>query len=874
MNYALLLLLTKGCVMSSPMVGIGGAPDGAALRPLTDPAEYRNLVERLAEVAAAQPDQIAVEDADGRLTYGELVERMWRVAASISPELDEERRPVGVFAAQGVDGVAAVLGVLAAGRPFVLLDVLLPDARIAVIAERAGLDVVLADEARIQRARSLPGVRVVRGLRPDAAPIAGSATPTLPDTALEDPGSIMFTSGSTGLPKAVTFGHGTYLASAALASAELGLGPADRIGLTFPWAFAAGQELLMAALANGCTACLRDIRVSGTRDVLGWIESARPTTLHGTPSLFRSLLASWPVDTVLPSVRLVVIGGEKVHARDVETIRPHLNAQAVVANQVGSSETGMFSWYPIRGDDPLPVGNVPAGRGSPLRQLTVADANGDLLPPGEPGTLCITSRWLSRGYWLDPEGTAARFALLPDGRVRYTSGDRAQIDADGTVRLLARTDDAVKIRGYLVEPAEVEAVLRSLDNIADTVVRGVEDESGQARLVAWVVPDPRRRTPSGTTVRTELSRLLPDWMVPRQVVLLSELPRNSNGKADVRALPAPPPRPAPVPPATVWERRVERVWAPVLALESVGRDESFSALGGDSLAVEEMLVRVQEELGVSATTADLAENPTLEQFAARVGRLHAGGTRPGSGVRVRLRTTGSRPPVYCFAGAGAQAAYFELFAAALGPDQPVDAFQVNGFENPGIPDWTVRRTARRFVRSITERASGGPVLLVGHSLGGLLALEAAQLLRAQGHEVPLVTLLDTYLPPRARPAGAPPVEPPEQRTPGQVGLWHTRLRVLGAGLWRHSDPQVRKEVFHEHGARIAHYHRPQPWDGRVQLFLSAENGDDPSWWDPFLIGEREVHRFSCDHVALLRRPYVEEVAGRVASAVDDVLARR
>jgi thioesterase domain-containing protein len=162
---------------------------------------------------------------------------------------------------------------------------------------------------------------------------------------------------------------------------------------------------------------------------------------------------------------------------------------------------------------------------------------------------------------------------------------------------------------------------------------------------------------------------------------------------------------------------------------------------------------------------------------------------------------------------------------------------------------------------------------VGHSLGGLVALEAAHLLTAAGVEVPLVVLLDTYLPPRARPDHAAWDAGAAGGPGASTSLWRTRLQVVTAGLWPYRDPEVRKEVFNAHGARIAHFHRPRPWPGRTLLFTSLENEDDVAWWDPILLGDHEVHPVACDHVALLRRPYVEGLAARVTAEIDALVAR-
>jgi thioesterase domain-containing protein/acyl carrier protein len=526
--------------------------------------------------------------------------------------------------------------------------------------------------------------------------------------------------------------------------------------------------------------------------------------------------------------------------------------------------------FEVTSTDPVPTGVLPAGRALPLHVFEILGEDGTVLPAGEPGILHVTSAHHAAGYWRAPELTAEKFLPLPDGRVRVRSGDRATLDEDGVLRLLGRADDAVKIRGYLVEPSEVEVALRSLPQVRDVVVRAQPDERGLDRLVAWVVPDPNGGTASPAVLRSGVARRLPEYMVPRDVVLLEELPRNERGKVVAAALSPVPDRPTPIPPATPTEVALAPIWARILHLEDVGRDESFTGLGGDSLAVEEMLASVTSQLGVELTTADLAEHPTLTQFAALVSARAADRSGRRTSNVVRLRTTGGRPPVFCFAGAGGAAAAFSPLAGALGPDQPVYALQVHGLEDRGIPDWTVAQAARRYLRQLEAIAPQGPVVLVGHSLGGLFALAVAHLLEERGREVIDLVLVDTYLPLRMRPAGAPRQQGPASAPISRAELWRTRLQVMSAGLVRRS-PEVQKEVFHQHGARVARFHRPRPWPGRALLVFSSENEDDPTWWDPLLTGEHEVLRLEGDHNALLRLPYVVRIAEQVTEAVDQAL---
>jgi acyl-CoA synthetase (AMP-forming)/AMP-acid ligase II/thioesterase domain-containing protein len=890
------------------------AGDAGAASPLPElvvPGPDTSAVERVLLLAGVLGERSAIEAADECLTYAELGTRIRLLAAEIATALEgQPGRPVGILAEQGTRSVAAMFAVYAAARPAVVLDSQLPEERLRQIAAQAGLAMVLVDDERRSIAEEFPGV-TVRGLLPEN-PDADPAAVELPASCPDDPVSLVFTSGSTGQPKGVVWSNRTVLAIGYTCRITLELTAEDRVAMVLPQTFAAGQMLVFAALFNGGTLCVREPRIHGIRDMAEWLTGVRVTTLHLTPSLLRALVEALPAGGVLDSVRLVTTAGEKVYGQDVLTARPYLRPDATFLNWMGSSETADLTTFPIRPGQDVPDGVLPAGYTTPLRRLSVIGDDGTELPTGESGVLHVTSEYLSLGYWQDPTGTARVFTRLPDGQIVFRMGDRARIDEDGLVHLLGRVDDAVKIRGYLVEPQEIENALRGFPEVADAVVRALPGADGVPQLVAWVVPDPHHlQTPSPAGVRKALAELLPAYMVPTAVVLLAEIPRNERSKVDVKQLPPPPERGEPVPPATTTESELADIWAPILRLEVVGRDESFTALGGDSLAIEEMLAAVQTRFGILLTTADLAEHGSLSEFAELVDTARRGQSLTRTDTLVRLRSYGSRVPLFLFAGAGGAAALFDNLAAELSPDQPVYAFQVNGFENPGLPDWTINRAAQRYVKIINQVAPTGPVVLGGHSLGGLFTLRVAQLLGSQGREVPLVALLDTILPPAVRwEDGDDPAalsarlrhsrpylfgnalanflmpttvrrrrrEGAGQRSDGELlrsdqegrpqrAYMRTRLRILTAGLNK-LQMSERKDVFNLHGIGIAQFHRPQPWAGRALVFYSDENHDDPRWWDELLSGDHELHQIAAGHVAILKPPYVRQVAELLDQEID------
>ena len=440
-----------------------------------------------------------------------------------------------------------------------------------------------------------------------------------------------------------------------------------------------------------------------------------------------------------PATTPLTTCGEPIHGRDVAASRGYL-PNADYANYVGSSETGHLSFFRVGSGDPLPAGQIPAGRVALNKTITPVADDGRPLPTGDVGVLEVSSPFLASGYWGEPQRTAEAFT--------------------------------------------------------------------------------ERR--SNLTV-----------------------------------------------PADQWEALVSAVWCDVLRLETVGRDESFAELGGDSLAVEEMLAALAED-GIDLRGSDLAAAPTLAAFAARV--KESAGQHPSldrlGGAMVTLRE-GDGVPVYCFSGAGGPAYLFADLARKLDASHPVHAFQVRGLERRAIPDWSVRRAARRYAALVERQQPPGRVVLIGHSLGGLFALETAHLLRERGYDVALTVLLDTLLPGRlARLGGG---EAPEIRIPGghrqsARELWLTRLQLLGAGLYPY-PPAVRDQVFFQHGLRLTEWYRVRPWDGPTEVFLTPENLDDRGWWRHVLTGERRLHEVECGHVAILKPPYVNRIAALVGDAL-------
>ncbi|MBX6390722.1 MAG: AMP-binding protein [Frankia sp.] len=873
-------------------------PDGLGL---SVSARFRQVAEQL-------PSNFGVVSPGVQLTFAEANAAADRVAALLMAELGVGPEPVAMLLPQTAYGVVALLGAIRSGRPVVALDPMVPVPRMAQILNQAKPVGLLTDAE---------GQRVAAELGPIAGRIVGMATAeavtSLPASfpgdlaGPTDPACIVFTSGSTGEPKGVVWAHGTLVNDAYAGRLGLGFAPGDRTALVLPYSFAAGLTVVVFALLNGAGLYAYDPRALGIRGLPDWIAQQRLTTLHTTPSLLRSLVGALEPGQVLDSLRLLTTCGEAVYGGDIVAARPHLPPTATYTNWSGSSEIASLAFFPIAATDPLPEGTIPVGWPAAGKDVTIEREDGTLAEVGETGNLVVASYYLAGGYWKNPTLSAEKFIPLPDGRAACRTGDLARREPDGRVVLLGRADAAVKIRGYLVEPSEIESALLAAPEIGEAVVVAVRRPPEPNRLVAYVVPAAGTTTLSAAAIRRRLRAKLPSWMVPATIVSLPELPRTERGKVDRMALPEPPSAPArSATPETQWEMLLADMWQRVLELDEIGVDDDFVELGGDSLAAEELRTLVAEELGIQLPATALVDAPTLGEFARKVSVAQRSG--PAHPTIVPLRTGGQRPPLFCVAGAAQLALGYLSLSRHLGDDQPVYAFQAHGLEQRGFPDWTVEKTARRNIQLLRVIQPYGPYFLAGHSLGGHIALEMSQQLRAAGEEVALLVILDTYMPASLRlnwgSQDRPEVAPsPTKAGPSTPGLavareYARRLAKLSKAVLPeqrrnllNKDTLLRMaqipltglavlpgldefDVFFAHGRLLERFYRPSPWDGRTLVYRAMHNPDPPDAWSHYLTGSHDYHDVPTEHFSMLREPHAIRIAQDIRAEMDRILAEQ
>ena len=587
-----------------------------------------SLVGRFERQVHLHPDRLAVATDDYGFTYQELNRETNRVAQAVLSQLGEREEPVALLLDHGPQGVAAVMGVLKAGKFYVPLDPMHPESRSADILGISGAGLVLTDDRNLALASRLTQ-DAAKLLNIDNLDSNLSGENIKLHVPSDTTSFVLFTSGSTGVPKGVVQTHRNILHDIMNYTNALHICPEDRLSLLRPLSFVGATRQLFGALLNGAAVFPFDLRVEGFEYLAEWFSRREISVYRGVPTILRRLTASLTESEQFPSVRVIYLGGEQADESDVASYKRYFGPDCVLVTAMGSTETLESCWYFIDKETRIGDRPVPAGYAMEGKEILVVDDEGREVGSNEVGELVVRSRHLSPGYWRDPDLTSRSFSADPKGAGyrTYRTGDLASISSDGCLTYGGRKDFQVNIRGHSVQVAEVERILRRNSSIKEAVVVAREDQPRDSRLVAYVVP----ATLPGPTVsqlRHAVAQSLPEYMVPSAFVEVDALPLNASGKVDRQALPAPgTSRPALdtefVESRTPVERALAHIWADVLGLDQVGVDDDFMELGGDSLRASQVVSRVTGELGVDIPLRSLFQASTVAYMALAVTQGYA-----------------------------------------------------------------------------------------------------------------------------------------------------------------------------------------------------------------------------------------------------------
>ena len=852
--------------------------------------EFLRLEASFEQQAVNRPERLAVIAGDRRISYGELRRR----ALCVSRELRNRRaRPghlVAVSMNKGWEQVVAVLGILYAGAAYVPIDPELPQERRNLLFSGSGATIALTQQSLDS---SLAWPAGLKRIAVDALADPGTSDATAPyDGTTADLAYVIFTSGSTGMPKGVMIDHRGAANTIADLNARYAVKPDDKVLALSSLSFDLSVYDIFGTLAAGGTIVMPD--ASRAKEASHWRDLVREhgvTIWNSVPALMQ-LAVEGTHGAIMPSLRLVMLSGDWIPLNLPERIRPAA-PNAAIFSLGGATEASIWSiLYPIGRIDPE-WRSIPYGHAMEHQSIHVLDGDLAVCPPWVPGDLYIGGIGVALGYWRDEAKTAASFITHPvTGERLYRTGDIGRYLGDGEIEFLGRKDFQVKIQGYRVESAEVEAALLAGAEIGATVVSAATDSAGTRHLVAYVVAKDRERELDIIALRERLRTALPAYTVPTFFVPLDKLPLSDNGKVVRSAFPKPDfgsresVERAYAPPRSGLEHAVAELWRDVLAISDIGREDNFFALGGSSFAGMRLMAKLEERFSRRVSFPTLIAHPTVADLAEV---LRAGGSQHEARLAVPIRAGDSGPALFCVHPIGGNVMCYAALAQALPPGRAVYGIRAPGLTSETeTPLASIDAMAERYIDEMRSVQPDGPYNLLGWSLGGLVVQEMARRLAAEGETLGLAAMIDSAVPrlhtvdAEHGPAGPFRRFVADLAASASLGLDYgeaelddlsseERIAWLARQLERLGMPAGDTALRAVHGVFQAGFkalgaHKPRSTDAALLLFAAGRRDDLArvrEEWRELLAGI-EIVEMDADHYTIMRMPAIEAIATRIA----------
>src|SRR5437870_4000868 len=883
----------------------------------------QTLIERFEKIVHRYPHHVAVKMGEVAVTYAELNAMSNRVARAILTQRASDPEPIGLFFATGVAQIAAVLGVLKAGKFFVLLDSSFPKDRIVVILEDSQVQFLLADEQNITFAREAADndCRVMAFESISDRVFAEDLELEIPSQALSH---IVYTSGSTGRPKGVAWNHLNKLQSVMRRIYADHVCAQDRIAALSSGTANAVTNIFVTLL-NGAALLPLEVKEMGVNRLAHWLLEERISVCQIASPLFRKLCEALTGEEGFPDLRLLRLRSEAVYKTDVDLYKKHFPPTCRLANGLSSSETGPLMEYAINRDTEITGNEVPLGYALEGAEVLLLDDEGKRVGYNEVGQIVVRSRYLAEGYWRRPDLTKTKFKPDPSGGQErlYLTGDLGLIRPDGCLLYKGRKDFRVKVRGYGVETAEVEKRLLSHPDVREAIVVARQNRLGESYLVAYfTVSD--HSVPTVSELRGFLLEKLADYMVPSSFVMLDAMPLTPNGKLDRSALPVPDSsRPqldvAYAAPRSSIEEKLVELWEEILDVRPIGIHDNFFNIGGHSLAGASLISRLNRTFGLDLAVRVLFEAPTVAQLTSSIEvqqrtlsepKLKAVKEKPS--YLVELQSGRGKTRVFFFPGGGGGEGEFFIYAKLaryVGTDYSFYGLRARGADGKSEPHRGVEEMATDYIQAIRTIQPHGPYFLVGECFGGIAAHEAARQLQAEGERIALLALMDTqrptkriYLHYRMSRLFQPVLDnyfiqwitfhwkhwcalDYREKVPYLFDKVGKALRSSSAPLQPIESKRSRAEAvvqvntdrrtvehidsIRDRYRRVLRWHSPKPYEGRIHILVNEEyyTRDHTLGWGQLALKGLEIHKVPGNHDTYIRE-HIKVTAQKLRHCLD------
>jgi amino acid adenylation domain-containing protein len=872
--------------------------------------ERNSIVEMIEREVERRGDMVGIRFGEEEVSYGELNRRANQLAHYLRRKGIRVEELVVICMERSVEMVIGMIGVMKAGGAYVPLDPKYPRERQTMIEEDAGGGIILTEEELGRRlwGEGKEGVIRVDGERGEIRKESGE-NPRIGIRG-ENLAYVIYTSGSTGKAKGVGIEQRSVVELAEWAGEEYGEEGLRRVIATTSICFDLSIFEILVVLGRGG-------EVNLVRDVLEVEEMGgrgEGMVLNTVPSAAGELIR---VGGIRGGIRTVNLAGEVLHRGLVEEVYKCKGVESVY-NLYGPTEDTTYTTYAKvrRGE-----GERGPGIGRPIRntEVYILDEGMEAVPIGVVGEIYIGGKGLARGYKGRGDLTAERFICNPyrEGSRMYRTGDLGRRWVSGELEYLGRIDHQVKVRGFRIELGEIEAALKGEGEIEEAIVVAREESGGGKRLVAYITVKEGARI-SGDEVKAAIREKLPEYMVPSVVVKVEEMPLTPNGKVDRHRLPEPG-RGAVlekqfIEPRDSIEQEVTRIWEEVLGIQPIGVTDNFFAFGGHSLLAVRLMSEIKKRFEIKLPLTTLFQEPTVEHIA---GLLRSGTRTAAWSPLVKLQPLGSKPPFFCVHPAGGHVFCYAKLARRLGTERPFYGIQAQGLDGSLPPQTSVQAMAARYIEELRRIQPGGPFLLGGWSMGGVVAFEMARHLKSEGEDVALLALIDSKAPAGqsfrfldadllysfaldlSLPPSALSPEGDDLSFTGQLSLILSLAKDAGKVSPEMTISAFRRffEVFKTNFEAMRTY-APSTYAGRITLFradgspaLKGQSGvsrvfrrlvsqpssegvrDQTLGWGQWAADGVECHGVPGSHYTIVGEPCVEALAERIRSCIEQAEAQ-
>ncbi|MBN3938514.1 amino acid adenylation domain-containing protein [Nostoc sp. NMS9] len=877
--------------------------------------------------AKETPNNIAVSFENQQLTYQELNQRANQLAYYLQTLGVESGVLIGLYLEPSLEMIVGLLGILKVGGTYVPIAPTSGQDGLAVILEDAQISLVLTQSSLVQNLSEHQAQAICLDSDWEVIAVHVTENPESYGT-VRTLACVMYVSGCNGKPNGIAITHRNLVSHSLAISETWELNQSDRLLLIPSISCDTFLESLFPSWITGATTVLQSQELQNSTTQFFPFIAQQQITVVNLPTAFWYELVKEPSvspQTLPASLRLVMVGGEKVSRHAYLTWVEKLGKQVRWLNAYGSLETTLTAtvYDPETATEASNTrSEIPIGKAIANTQIYILDRRSQLLPIGVTGEIYISGIGVTQGYFNRLELTSGKFIPNPfsseSGAYLYRTGDLGRYLSDGNIEFLGRLDNQVKIRGFRIELAEIETILGQYPGVQKTVVIAKEYVPGDKGLVAYVVPK-EGETFGSKQLLSFLQQKLPEHLLPSAFFIVDSLPLNANGQVDRKALSAFNPTNSKIEKifATAenpLQLQLTEIWENVLGIHPIGITDNFFDLGGHSLLAVRLFSEIEKIAGKNLALSILLQAPTIEQLANIVERercsksgvaaapiddIKSEKSIPWSSL-VAIQPNGSRPPFFCVHGLGGEVLRFRELAVHLGSDQPFYGLQPKGLDGKQLPYTRIEKMAAHYIQQIQTIQPHEPYLIGGYSSGGIIAYEMARQLAMQGKKVALLVLFDTY--------GSINTESLPLQKPASHN-WKSLLEIAFNYVIKQvkgNTERLKYQIKEILWRIVFHFHliirRPLPYSsrkymveeairqalrkyiltvysGRATIFRTEDGlvvgqreADAKMGWGKLALGGVDIYDISGIHNSIFKEPYVRSVSDKMKACIDQIIA--